>query len=68
MEDYLHSLLEQWEDHRRDQPSTDFEAFLEIIESEVDLDTIQRLRVVATKLERIDQQLTQIGVGQRDSS
>lgn len=68
MEDYLHSLLEQWEDHRRDHPDADFEDFLEIIESEVDRETIQRFRMVATKLERIDQQLTQIGVGRRDSS
>lgn len=68
MEEYLHSLLEQWEDYRRDHPHADFEDFLEIIELAMDRDTIQRLRMVATKLERIDQQLTQIGVGRRDSS
>lgn len=68
MEEYLHSLLEQWEDHRHDHPNTDFEAFLEIIVPAVDRDTIQRFRMVATKLERIDQQLTQIGVGRGDSS
>lgn len=68
MEEHLHLLLERWEDHRRDHPGSALEEFLAKIETEEDRDTIQRFQAIAKKLESIDRQLTQIGVGRRDSS
>ena len=66
MDDVLHSLLEQWENHLRDHPDADTEDFIDGI-VDFDRDTIDRFQVAATKLKRIDRRLEQIGVDLRDS-
>lgn len=67
MDDMLHSLLEQWEDHLRDHPDAVKEDFIAGVTGDLDRDTIDRFMLAVERLNRMDRLLKQIGVDTRGS-
>ncbi len=67
MDNTLHSLLEQWEDHLRDHPDAVIEDFIDGMTEDLDRDTIGRFMVAVERLNRMDRLLKQIGVDSRKS-
>lgn len=67
MEETLHSLLDQWENHLRDHPNAEIIDFLGCITKDVDREMINRFQVAVAKLNRIDRRIKQIGVDTRKS-
>jgi WD40 repeat protein len=60
MDDTLHSLLEQWEDHLRDHPDAAPMDFIDGLTEDLDRDTIDRFMVAVERLARVDRLLKDI--------
>jgi WD40 repeat protein len=67
MDDTLHSLLEQWEDHLRDNPDAALMDFIAGVTEDLDRDTIDRFMVAVERLARVDRLLKDIKGSTRQS-